>query len=97
MMRLVLDDPKVTTPEIIDQIHELILDNRRVSAKSIAEKLGTSHERVGPIIYEDFDMRKLSAKWVPKYLNAIKNVNGVSRLSNFGIFLGVIQMISCRD
>jgi len=27
----------VTTPEIIDQIHELILEDRRVSATSIAE------------------------------------------------------------
>jgi hypothetical protein len=29
----------VTTLEIIDQIHKLILDNRRISAKSIAEQL----------------------------------------------------------
>ena len=28
---------EVTTPEIIDQIHELILEDRRISAKSIAE------------------------------------------------------------
>jgi len=27
----------VTTPEIIDQIHEKILEDRRISAKSIAE------------------------------------------------------------
>jgi len=27
----------VTTPEIIDKIHELILEDRRISAKSIAE------------------------------------------------------------
>ena len=26
----------VTTPEIIDQIHELLLEDRRISAKSIA-------------------------------------------------------------
>ena len=60
----------VTTPEIIDQIHELILEDRRISAKSIAEKLGISRERVGSIVHEDLEMRKLSAKWVPKYLNA---------------------------
>jgi len=30
----------VTTPGIIDQIHELILKDRRISAKSIAEQLG---------------------------------------------------------
>jgi len=29
-----------TTPEIIDKIHHLILEHRRISAKSIAEQLG---------------------------------------------------------
>ena len=48
----------MNTPEIIDQIYELILEDRRISAKSIAEQLGISRER------------KLSVKWVPKCLNA---------------------------
>jgi len=56
----------VSTPTIIDQIHELILEDRRISAKSIAEQLGSSRERVGSIIHEYLDMRKLSTKWVPK-------------------------------
>jgi len=60
----------VTTPETIDQNHELILEDRRISAKSIAEQLGISREGVGYIIHEDLDMRKLSAKRVPKCLNA---------------------------
>jgi len=81
-----------TTPEIIDQIHELILEDRRSSAKSIAEQLGISHEWIGSIIHEDLDMRKLSAKCVPKCLNADQK-----RLSNFWNFFGSIQMISCRD
>ena len=59
----------VTTPEII-QTHELILKDRRISTKSIAEQLGTSRERIGSIIHEDLDNRKLSAKWVPKCPNA---------------------------
>ena len=50
----------VTTLEIIDQIQELILEDRRISAKSIAEQLGISREWVGSIIREDLDMRKLS-------------------------------------
>jgi len=60
----------VITPEMIDQIHELIMEDHRISAKSIAEQLGISRERVGSIIHEDLDMRKLSAKWIPKCLNA---------------------------
>jgi len=60
----------VTTPEIIDQIHELFLEDGRISAKSLAEHLGISRDCVGSIIHEDLNMRKLSAKWVPKCLNA---------------------------
>jgi len=60
----------VTIPETIDQIHELFSEDRRISAKSVAEQLTLSRERVGSIIHEDLDMRKLSAKWVPKCLNA---------------------------
>jgi len=60
----------VTSPEIIDKIHELILEYCRISATLIAEQLDISRERGGSIIHEDLDMRKLSAKWVPKCLNA---------------------------
>jgi predicted HTH transcriptional regulator len=49
--------------EIIDQIHELILEDRRISAKSIAEQLGISRERVGSIIHEDLEMLKLCSEW----------------------------------
>ena len=59
----------VITQEINEQIHELTLEDRHISSKSIAEKLGISREWVGTIIHEDLDMRKLSAKWVPKCLN----------------------------
>ena len=60
----------MTAPEIIDQIHELILEDLLISSKSLAEQLGISRERVGSIIHEDLDMRKLSAKWVSKSPNA---------------------------
>jgi hypothetical protein len=60
----------VTTPEIIYQIHDLILEDCRISAKSIVEQLGNSLEWVGSIIHEDLDRRKLSTKWVLKCLNA---------------------------
>jgi len=59
----------VTTPEIIDQIHKLILEDRQISSKSIAEQLGISRDWVGSIIHDDFDMWKLYAKWIPKCLN----------------------------
>jgi hypothetical protein len=60
----------VNTPEDIGKIQELILGHRRISAKSIAEQLRISRERVGSIIHEDLDMRNISAKYVPKCLKA---------------------------
>jgi len=46
----------VTNTEIIDEIHELILEDHQISAKSIAGQLDISHEWVGSIIHEDLDM-----------------------------------------
>ena len=83
--------------EIIDQIHELILEDHRILAKSIAAQLGISREWIGSIIHEDFDMQKLSAKWSRNAWRRIKNINSASRLSNFWNFFSTIQMISCRD
>jgi len=60
----------MTTPEIIDQIHELMLEDCRILGKSIAEQLGISHEWVGSTIHEDLDMQKLFARWVSKCLYA---------------------------
>jgi len=59
----------VTTPEIIDQMHELILEDCWISSKSIAEQLRISREWVGSIIHEDLDMQKLSTKCAQKCLN----------------------------
>jgi hypothetical protein len=36
------------------------LEDRRISAKTIAEQMGISRERVGSIIHEDLDMRKVT-------------------------------------
>ena len=77
----------VTTLDIIDQIDELILEECRISAKSIADQLGISRERVGSIILEDLDIRKLSAKWVLKCPNADEK----HRLSNFRNFFGAAR------
>jgi len=87
----------VTTPEIIDQIHARILEDRRISAKSIAEQLGISRERVGSISHEDLDMRKFSAKWVPKCLNANQKCLRCQSSEQLLEFFDAIQMIPCHD
>jgi len=60
----------VTALEIFDQIHELILEARRISTKSVVDQLGISRERVGSIIHENLDRPKPSGMWVPKCLNS---------------------------
>ena len=87
---------RVTTPEIVDQIHELFLKDRRISSKSTAEQLGFWNEWVGFIIHEDLDMRKLSEKWVPKCLNANQKRQRCQSEQIWNFFVA-IQKISCRD
>ena len=86
----------MTTPDIIDQIHEIISEDCRISAKSTAEQLGISHEQVGSIIHEDLDMWKLSVKWVPKCLKADQKRQWCQSSEQIWNFFGAILMISCR-
>jgi len=76
----------VTTPEITDLSHELILEDRRISAKSIAEQLGILRERVGSIIHEDWTCGSPPRSGYRNAWTRIKSVNGAIRLSKFGIF-----------
>jgi len=59
-----------TTPEIIEQVHDMVLDDRRMKVREIAETIGVSKERVGYILHEELDMKKLCARWVPRLLTA---------------------------
>ena len=70
------DDPRegrpksATTPEITEQVHDIILDDPRMKVREIAEPIGISKERVRYIFYEELDMKKLCARWVPRWLTA---------------------------
>jgi len=86
----------VTTPEIIDHIHELIMEERRISAKSIAEQLDISREWVWSIIHEHLDMRKLFAKWVPNCLNVDQARQLRQSSEQLLGFFRRDPMISCR-
>jgi hypothetical protein len=49
----------------------MILDDQIISIKKTVETLAISRERLGYIMYEILEVKKLSAKWVPKFLNAV--------------------------
>jgi histone-lysine N-methyltransferase SETMAR len=65
------DDPRegrpksATTPETIEQVHEKVLDDGQMKVREIAETIGISKERIGYILHEELDMKKLCARWVP--------------------------------
>ena len=54
--------------ENVTQIHDLVLADRRLKVREIAETVGISKDRVGHILHEILGMRKLSARWVPRLL-----------------------------
>jgi len=85
----------MTAPEIIAQFHELILDDRRISAKWIAEQLGYSRVRVGSVIHEDSDMRSSPRSGSENARKWIRNVNGASRQRKFRIFFPVRSKWFC--
>ncbi|GBP00599.1 Putative uncharacterized protein FLJ37770 [Eumeta japonica] len=68
------DDPRpgrtltVVTEENVRKIEKLVPADRRIKLWQIAGELQISKERVGEIIHEHMNMRKISARWVPKML-----------------------------
>ena len=48
----------------------MILDDWQMKVREIAETIGNSKERVGCILHEELDMKKLCARWVPHWLTA---------------------------
>jgi len=61
---------RATTPEIIEQVHYMVLDDRWVKVRENAETIGISEECVGYILHEELVMKKLCARWVPHLLTA---------------------------
>jgi len=48
----------------------MVLDDRRMKVHEIAETIGISKERVGYILHEELNMKRLCARWVPCLLTA---------------------------
>jgi hypothetical protein len=49
-------------------MHDMVLDDRRMKVREIAESIGISKERVEYVLHEELDMKKLCARWVPPLL-----------------------------
>lgn len=70
----VQDDPRsgrpstAVTPENVDKIHDMVLADRRVKIREIANIMGISTERVYHILTEELGLSKVCARWVPRLL-----------------------------
>jgi len=56
------------TEEKISKVRQILRENHRLTARSIAEQVNIDRETVRKILTEDLDMRKVCAKMVPKEL-----------------------------
>jgi hypothetical protein len=59
-----------TTPEIIEQVHDMVLDDQRIKVREIAKTIGILKECVGYFLHEELYMKKLCARWVLRLLTA---------------------------
>jgi histone-lysine N-methyltransferase SETMAR len=62
--------PKSATPKIIEQVHDMLSDERRIKVREIAETIGFSKQRGGYILHEELGIKRLCARWVPRLLSA---------------------------
>jgi histone-lysine N-methyltransferase SETMAR len=53
----------------VDKIHDVVLTDRPIKMREMAEAVNISYERVFHILYNELDLKKLSARWVPRLLS----------------------------
>ena len=69
------DDPRSgrpttsTSPENIEKVHKLVIENRRISLYELEEATGISDGSIHNILHDELHMSKVCAKWVPKMLS----------------------------
>ena len=57
-----------STAENVDQVHQLVLENRKISIVCIVQETGLSTGTVHTILHEHLSMSKVCARWVPKMM-----------------------------
>lgn len=71
---MVQDEPRSGRPstsvtqEMVEKVEKIVLDDRRVTVRFIAEELKISIGSVHSILQDHLGMKKVSARWVPRML-----------------------------
>ena len=58
-----------TDGEMCKKVRDRVYSDRRIQVEEIAQALGISHSSVSTILHDRLGMRKLTARWVPKFLS----------------------------
>jgi predicted XRE-type DNA-binding protein len=62
--------------DIVEKIHGIVLEDRRIKVREIVEVVGISTERMHHILHEKLSMKKLCERWVPRLLTVgVKTVD----------------------
>jgi len=86
-----------TTPEIIEQVHDVLLDERWMKVRKIAETMGISKERVGYILHKELDMKSFAQSGCRPCSQQIKNALAWKSLNNAWNVLTKIKPVLCVD
>ena len=74
---------EITTADMVSKIHDIVLADRWVKIREIADTIDISTECIQNILHEKLGMRKLSARWVPREAKMESH-------DNFGALLGQV-------
>nr|CAI5864808.1 unnamed protein product [Callosobruchus analis] len=61
----------VITEDKVSLLEELVLSDRRLKVKEIAEMTKLSDTTVRRMLHDHLGMQKVSARWVPKHLSVV--------------------------
>lgn len=75
----------------INNIHALVIGDRRLKVREIANEVNILTERVCNILHERLNMKKLFARWVPRLLNANQIRTRIKNSEEFLASSNVIQ------
>lgn len=53
---------------MIEKINDMVMNDRRLKVREITQDVGILNERSQNILKNHLDMRKLSARWMPRLL-----------------------------
>ena len=66
---------EVNTPEMIDKIHDMVLSDWRIKVRGIVEATGILQGTVFLISHEKLGVKKILARWVPRFLSKENKCN----------------------